>query len=169
MSEENNNSNNDLSREELNDELDKVKQSNRPESFFKRAGVITCYRTSQPYEQEQGQEDNDELDRTNASNSQHTNQAKSHSLWSYLLSFLWIIVGICILLPYEIIVSILLIPIRICKDIFSHKDYGATTTCYLICRRDDLYWASLLGMLLIIGGLIYLIYSLINYYFFNQL
>ena len=59
MSEDNNNSNNDLSREELNEELDKVKQSNRQKSILKKTGVVTCYRTSQPDEPDQEQEDSD--------------------------------------------------------------------------------------------------------------
>lgn len=53
---EDNNSNNELSREELNEELDKVKQSNRQASLLKRAGVTTCYRTSQqdePFQQDE--------------------------------------------------------------------------------------------------------------------
>lgn len=53
---EDNNSNNELSREELNEELDKVKQSNRQASLLKRAGVTTCYRTSQSDEPSQPDE-----------------------------------------------------------------------------------------------------------------
>lgn len=89
MSEENNNSNNDLSREELNEQLDKVKQSARQTSLLKRAGVVTCYRTSQSDEHDPGQEDSDcEVRRGK------TSGGKKRSRWGCLIGTLAAIGGL---------------------------------------------------------------------------
>ncbi len=89
MSEENNNSNNDLSREELNEELDKVKQSNRQKSILKKTGVVTCYRTSQPDEPDQEQEDSDCEE-----SSGKTSGEKKRSRWGCLIGALAAIGGL---------------------------------------------------------------------------
>ena len=130
MSEENNNSNNDLSREELNEELDKVKKSAPQASLLKRAGVVTCYRTSQSDEQEQEDSDSEEPNGK-------TSGGKKRSRWGCLIGTLAAIGGLFLFWRTACRPQVLCYSIHIIDDPSSKMDVDVRPTCYEIAIPDD--------------------------------
>lgn len=131
MSEENNNSNNELSREKLNEQLDKVKQSARPKSLLKRAGVVTCYRTSQQDEQEQENSDSEEQ-------SDKTLGGKKRSRWGCLIGTLVAIGGLFLFWRTACRPQVTCYyPILPDDDPYSKIEKDVRPTCYEIVIPDD--------------------------------